>query len=54
MSGRVIKQGFLHYEFGGQIFEGACTRRGVLYGILMYNYFIEFYGMYVFKMYVCF
>ena len=29
-------EGFLHYEFGGLIFRGAYTRRGL---------FSEFYGM---------
>ena len=31
-----LMEGFLHYEFGGLIFRGAYTRRGL---------FSEFYGM---------
>ena len=31
-----LTKGFLHYEFGGLIFGGAYTRRGL---------FLEFYGM---------
>ena len=31
-----LTEGFLHYEFGGLIFGGAYTRRGL---------FLEFYGI---------
>jgi len=41
MSGGVIKHRVLPYGFGGPIYEGACTQRGVV---------SEFYGMYVFMM----
>ena len=35
-------EGFLHYEFGGLIFRGVCTWRGLFsefYGIIHSKYF---------------
>ena len=41
-----LTEGFLHYRFGGLIFGGACTWRGLFlefYGILMCIRFILVY-----------